>query len=339
LIESDEESENKDENKSETQSEEEETEIKHFESVISKEDKEEISQLFKNIKVSLTDYNQKVTPVSQIASENKLESSNKYFNAKGSMIKTYLAYQLLYGLLKAKGILNDHHPIITKLIYLKSLLDKSKRIDDSVMPELVNAFDEEEEELEDGSDDELFEENEKILKQNENKLNQNRILQDDSDDDVESHPESITAKNTKMNSKMHKNNGNQFDSKMLGKKKNSNYEIEEDKFYKENVESLKKTKEKLKDKEKKMEHKLKAEIAEKERLGQRVANENIIKSRGLYRKRKKYQGNAKLHLREKFHKKMLKRKNYVKEYTGKPLNYAGEATGIRDDLVRATKLH
>ena len=89
----------------------------------------------------------------------------------------------------------------------------------------------------------------------------------------------------------------------------------------------------------KKEKKLKEEIQEKDKLGQKVANENIIKSRGLYRKRKKYQGNAKLHLREKFTKKMNKRKNYVKEYTGKPLNYAGEATGIREDLIRGTKLY
>jgi U3 small nucleolar RNA-associated protein 3 len=81
------------------------------------------------------------------------------------------------------------------------------------------------------------------------------------------------------------------------------------------------------------------EIKEKERLGQRVANDNLIKSRGLYRKRPKYQGNAKLHNREKFFKKEKVRKNYVKEYTGKPLKYGGELTGIRDDLLRGTKLH
>jgi hypothetical protein len=261
-------------------------------------------------------------------------------------MKIYIAYQTYYALLKSKNKLNDHHPIIAKLIYLKSLIDKSKPIDDKIMPELVSVFEEdveeEAEEHEDESDEESFEKNEKIIKSNEKKIKRGIDQKEDygsleEDEEENESVEEITKKNTMANGKKLNNN-------LLGRKKKTDDLLlddddVEDEFFKENVEKLNKTKEKLKEKNKKKDDKLKAEIAEKERLGQRVANENIIKSRGLYRKRKKYQGNAKLHLREKFFKKMNKRKNYVKEYSGKPLNYGGEATGIRDDLVRGTKLH
>jgi U3 small nucleolar RNA-associated protein 3 len=83
---------------------------------------------------------------------------------------------------------------------------------------------------------------------------------------------------------------------------------------------------------------LKAEIAVKNQKGIRLVNENILKARGIYRKRKNYQGNAKLVNREKFMKKEKLRKNYVKEYTEKPEVYGGEATGIRRDLIRSTKI-
>ncbi len=48
--------------------------IQQLESLLNKEDKEEISQLFKNIKVSLTEYNQKIIPFSEIAQENNIET-------------------------------------------------------------------------------------------------------------------------------------------------------------------------------------------------------------------------------------------------------------------------
>jgi hypothetical protein len=81
-----------------------------------------------------------------------------------------------------------------------------------------------------------------------------------------------------------------------------------------------------------------AEIDNKNKKGIRLVNENILKARGIYRKSKNYQGNAKLVNREKFAKKQKIRKNYVKEYEGKPEVYGGEATGIRRDLIRSTKI-
>ena len=71
----------------------------------------------------------------------------------------------------------------------------------------------------------------------------------------------------------------------------------------------------------------------------RKANKEVLTARGIYRKRKRYQGNAKLMNREKFYKKEKERRRNVKEYVGKPDVYTGEATGIRRDLIRSTKIH
>jgi len=68
------------------------------------------------------------------------------------------------------------------------------------------------------------------------------------------------------------------------------------------------------------------------------ANKALAAGKGMYRKRKRKQGNAKLMNKMKYQKKEKIRKNYVKEFTEKPLVYTGEATGIRRDLVRSTKL-
>ena len=43
--------------------------------------------------------------------------------------------------------------------------------------------------------------------------------------------------------------------------------------------------------------------------------------------------------KEKFTKKERIRKNFVKTYEGKPERYAGEATGIRRDLIKSTKIN
>ncbi len=67
------------------------------------------------------------------------------------------------------------------------------------------------------------------------------------------------------------------------------------------------------------------------------ANKELAKGRGMYRKRKRKQGNARLMNKLKFQAKDKKRRNYVKEFTEKPIAYTGEATGIRRDLVRSIK--
>ena len=133
------------------------------------------------------------------------------------------------------------------------------------------------------------------------------------------------------------------DNKEIDLKNNENFDNDssedEDSFIKEQYKSfnkLNKEKELLDLKKKENEKK---EIEMKNEFAIRKANKEVLKARGIYRKRKKYQGNAKLMNREKFYKKEKERRKLVKEYEGKPDVYMGEATGIRRDLVRSTKIH
>ena len=132
------------------------------------------------------------------------------------------------------------------------------------------------------------------------------------------------------------NNNDSFDKE----EDNKNDDDEsEDSFIKEQYKSfnkLKKEKELLDIKNKENEKK---EIDMKNNFAIRKANKEVLTARGIYRKRKRYQGNAKLMNREKFYKKEKERRRNVKEYVGKPDVYTGEATGIRRDLIRSTKIH
>ena len=132
------------------------------------------------------------------------------------------------------------------------------------------------------------------------------------------------------------------------KKSNENFDInsdineneeEEDSFIKEQYKSFNKLNKEKELIEKEKEEKEKKEIKDKNDFAIRKANKEVLKARGIYRKRKKYQGNAKLMNREKFYKKEKERRKLVKQYEGKPDVYMGEANGIRRDLIRSTKIH
>ena len=114
---------------------------------------------------------------------------------------------------------------------------------------------------------------------------------------------------------------------------------DEDSFIKDQYKSFNKLKKEKELLDKKSKENEKKEIDMKNDFAIRKANKEVLKARGIYRKRKRYQGNAKLMNREKFYKKEKERRKMVKEYVGKPDVYTGEATGIRRDLVRSTKIH
>ena len=72
-----------------TISEDEEIEQKHLESILSKEEKDEITQLFKNIKSSFTEYNHKFSPLSELAKENDMQNVliSNYFRLENTSTK------------------------------------------------------------------------------------------------------------------------------------------------------------------------------------------------------------------------------------------------------------
>ena len=72
-----------------TISEDEEIEQKHLESILSKEEKDEITQLFKNIKSSFNEYNHKFSPLSELAKENDMQNVliSNYFRLENTSTK------------------------------------------------------------------------------------------------------------------------------------------------------------------------------------------------------------------------------------------------------------
>lgn len=114
---------------------------------------------------------------------------------------------------------------------------------------------------------------------------------------------------------------------------------EDDLFVKSQMVEYNKLKKKKEENINKHKSELIKEIEKKNELGTRKANKEVLKARGIYRKRKQYKGNAKVSNREKYMKKEKERKKMVKEYVGKPDVYMGEATGIRRNYIRSTKIN
>ncbi len=87
---------------------------------------------------------------------------------------------------------------------------------------------------------------------------------------------------------------------------------------------------------KKEEHKKNAESMFA--TAQRNINYNILKAKGLTRRRKKIDRNPRVKLRAKYDRAVRSRRHAVKEYSGKTDSYGGETTGMRTTLIRSTKL-
>lgn len=78
-------------------------------------------------------------------------------------------------------------------------------------------------------------------------------------------------------------------------------------------------------------------MEEKNAFAIKKANKDLARGRGMFRKRKAKQGNAKLMNKMKFEKKQKVRDRYVKEFKGAPLVNEMHGTGVRADLSRSTK--
>ena len=268
--------------------------------------------------------------------------------------------------------MTGHHPSIKNTAIINFLLnknnDKNEQIQKNIEQILMNLEKKEEneengelneEEGEEIEDDYLNEENEEEMDEEieeeineeeyeeENELINKKIKENKSNNKnisdnrllINELPEKI-KKPSFLSKKKHRE---PTQDKEIDKKINENFDNDssedEDSFIKEQYKSfdrLNKEKEML---DIKKEENEKKEIDMKHDFAIRKANKEVLKARGIYRKRKKYQGNAKLMNREKFYKKEKERRKMVKEYEGKPDVYMGEATGIRRDLIRSTKIH
>ena len=260
--------------------------------------------------------------------------------------------------------MTGHHPSIKNTAIMNFLLNKNSEKNEQIQNEIEkillnleekdnneenieeNEFEQEEEneelENEEFENEELeeFEEEEEIEQIKNKEIKSNNLLMEKIDKIKK--PSFLSKKKRreeKENKEIDKKANENFEINSESDKSNDKNSNSDDSFIKEQYKSFNKLnkEKKLLDKEK--ENQVKKEIEKKNDFAIRKANKEVLKARGIYRKRKKYQGNAKLMNREKFYKKEKERRKLVKEYEGKPDVYMGEATGIRRDLIRSTKIH
>jgi hypothetical protein len=235
---------------------------------------------------------------------------------------------------------------------LTNLEEKEKKEEENELNEEENELYEEEDEINDEEGEEL---DDNIMDIEENEEEEEEVEKIKSKKDKENKNNQLLLNNPLLNKKAEKIKKPSFlskkkkrdndDNKEIDIKKNENFDInsddeeDEDSFIKEQYKSFNKLNKEKELLDLKKEENEKKEIDMKNDFAIRKANKEVLKARGIYRKRKKYQGNAKLMNREKFYKKEKERRKMIKEYEGKPEVYMGEATGIRRDLVRSTKIH
>lgn len=273
---------------------------------LNKEEKEEMLQILKNVKLHINEIEENTTPIIEILKteslDDKLTNTISYLKFKKNLHLIYTIYNLFSLNYKNQKNISDHHPVWKKILMTKNHIDGLKEKNSKIFGEIDNLL--------------------QTIEQNKN-LSVAEDLEssnDPADDNEDEQQEESSIENEDV-----------VEQKFLNRKRTKD-------FITETKNKLTQLKEKKKQKIEKEKDKIMKEVDNKNLLGQRLANENILKARGLFRKRKKYQGNARLHLREKYYKKEKLRKNMVKEYTGKPEVYGGEATGIRTHLIRSTNI-
>lgn len=271
---------------------------------------EEIDDMIEEAKASLEEISGNLDPIVEILKSESLEIPKTFAYLKQCKdVKTLYTMLLLYYAHCAKiNKITKHHPIVKKIHLTKLKVDEMKESDDRIFMHLdkllklieTKKIDEMDEEGEDFDDDMEDYEEEEEIEVNKNKKGLTSKTQD-------------TAQS------------------LIGNKHTRD-------FIKENEEKFNKLKEEKLKKDNKKKEKLQKEIDNKLEMGQRLANDKVLKSKGITRKRPRGRGNAKLNNRRKFEIKQKERKNMVKEYVGKPEVYGGESTGIRRDLIRSTKI-
>ena len=310
--------------------------------------------------------------------EIKFLEEDKKRNLKNTLeyLKQYKKINLLNSAIVLFNIISTlnqkmtgHHPSIKNIAVMNFLLNKNSENNEEIQKQIeqiiinlqeknmnnneLNEDEEENEEIEDDYLNNLNEENEEYNEEEEGEEGEEEESEENKDDINNKKLPIINSllpvkqekiKKPSFLSKKKNREKDETKDKEIDKKANENFDInseseEEDSFIKEQYKSFNKLNKEKELIEKEKEEKEKKEIKDKKDFAIRKANKEVLKARGIYRKRKKYQGNAKLMNREKFYKKEKERRKLVKEYEGKPDVYMGEATGIRRDLVRSTKIH
>ena len=310
--------------------------------------------------------------------EIKIFEENKKLNSNLPKTLEYLKLYKKINVLNSANILfniistlnqkmTGHHPSIKNSAIMNFLLNKNSENNEEIQNNIEkiltnleekekneeeNELNEEEDEINDEEGEEL---DDNIMDIEENEEEEEEVEKIKNKKDKKNKNNKLLLKNPLLNKKAEKIKKPSFlskkkkrdndDNKEIDIKKNENFDInsddeeDEDSFIKDQYKSFNKLNKEKELLDLKKEENEKKEIDMKNDFAIRKANKEVLKARGIYRKRKKYQGNAKLMNREKFYKKEKERRKMIKEYEGKPEVYMGEATGIRRDLVRSTKIH
>jgi hypothetical protein len=97
------------------------------------EDKEENEQVLRNLKINLEEVNENLIPIIEIfESKASIKGLTHYLKAKKDMHFLYSIYLAYYLHFKLKGGIPDHHPVVKKMLYVKSLLNNMTETDDSM---------------------------------------------------------------------------------------------------------------------------------------------------------------------------------------------------------------
>ena len=310
--------------------------------------------------------------------EIKIFEENKKLNSNLPKTLEYLKLYKKINVLNSANILfniistlnqkmTGHHPSIKNSAIMNFLLNKNSENNEEIQNNIEkiltnleekekneeeNELNEEEDEINDEEGEEL---DDNIMDIEENEEEEEEVEKIKNKKDKKNKNNKLLLKNPLLNKKAEKIKKPSFlskkkkrdndDNKEIDIKKNENFDInsddeeDEDSFIKEQYKSFNKLNKEKELLDLKKEENEKKEIDMKNDFAIRKANKEVLKARGIYRKRKKYQGNAKLMNREKFYKKEKERRKMIKEYEGKPEVYMGEATGIRRDLVCSAKIH
>lgn len=287
----------------------------------------------------------------------KLQKTMEYLEGYKKLNILYSANILFNIISTLNKKMTAHHPSNKNSAIFNFLLtknsDKNEEIQKKIEKILIslrknqkteNEIEEEEQEMEGEEEDEDELEEEDEMEQEE--------MEEEDDEKLKKieEKEKISKNSVKKPSFLNKKKKrDDKDNKEIDLKDNENFdnfnegmeenEEDEDSFIKEQYKNFSKIQKEKENLDKKNKENEKKEIEMKTNSAIRKANEQVLKAKGITRKRIRFQGNAKLMNRLKYYKKEKKRKQLVKEYEGKPDVYLGEATGIRRDLIRSTKLH
>lgn len=99
---------------------------------VNNEDVKEFNHTVNNIRESIGDVTKKVSNlISSLKTSEKADMKYglSYLDAKNNMMLVYLTDLICYSLLKIKGEKINNHTVVKQLIYLKTILERSKVID------------------------------------------------------------------------------------------------------------------------------------------------------------------------------------------------------------------